>query len=185
MKTLGKKIAKGGIHPSVSCTHLSRGAKQVICFYTLWWSLLLVLKLQPIIHDNMSTICWVVNAHFQFVLNRLKKLRLKEKICCHWTLWYCCPCCEKSYCYCSTLGHIPQVLILFFFLFVYFLAELWSIPILWYSSQVLCVFTCPQWKQFSNLIEHQNPLKKSLFTVANWITCTTEYVCTWLQCGKL
>lgn len=135
MKKLGKKMAKGGIHPSASCTHLPWGKKQVLCFYTLCWSLLLLLRLQPIIDDNMSNICWVVNVHFQFVLSGLKKPWLKEKICCHWTLWSCCPCCEQIFLLLQHIGTYSPCFDFFFFFFMLciFFTELPTFLILSYS----------------------------------------------------
>lgn len=103
-----------------------------------------MLRLQLIGHDNMSSICCVVNAQFQFVLRGLKKTWLKEKsvgtepndLAAHVV--------NKYSHYCSTLGHIPHILRVFVAFpplsCLYFLTELPSLPILWYSVIGFSVF---------------------------------------------
>lgn len=92
-------------------------------------------------------------------------------------------------CYCSTLGHIPHVLIFFSFFFfhvVYFFTELPTLLILCYSLIDFSV-SLPAFSENSLQISLNIKilLKKSLFTMPNWISYTTEYVCTCLRCGML
>lgn len=160
-------------------------AKNKFCFYTLCWSLLLLLRLQPIIDDNMSNICWVVNVHFQFVLSGLKKPWLKEKMCCHWTLWSCCPCCEQIFSLLQHIGTYSPCFDFFLFFFfsccVFFFTDLPTLLILCYSLIDFFV-SLPALSEHSLQISLNIKilLKKSLFTIRNWISYTTEYVCTWL-----
>lgn len=141
--------------------HPSIGEKQVLCLLSLWWRLLLVLRLQLIRITWLAFVGWWMYNSILFSVDlrnydwRRKSVGTEHNDLAARAVG------KYSY-YCSTLGHISHILRFFFsfsplFLSVFSHRISISSHLVIFSNWFLCVFTSPQWKQYANLIEHKNP----------------------------